>query len=1655
MSRPRPKRGDVDILLAVLIVEDSESDAQLIVRLLKKAGYELVYEQVETAKQMRLALEKHAWDIVISDYRLPQFDGRAALKLLQETGRDIPFIVVSGSIGEETAVAMMKAGAHDYLIKGDLARLVPAVERELNQAGIRRGRKQAEEALHASEARYRSVFDRMLDGIYLSTHAGKFVDVNPAMVKMFGYSSKEEMLEMDIKTELYFDPEERGTHLLDTGQGETDIYRLRRKDGSEIWVEDRGTYTYNEQGGIVFHEGMMRDVTERVQAQKALAVSEAELRALFASMQDVVLVIDRQGVYCKIAPTKPGLLVKPPVELLGKNLRDVFPAEQAEIFIGTLQQVLDTKQTTQIEYELLIGDRTVWFETSISPMDKDSTLWVARDVSGRRQAEEKIRESEDRYRALVEQIPAITYIDKADGSGSSLFVSPQIESILGVSQEEWMLGDVAFWATLIHPDDRERVLVAYQHITDTGQAFNEEYRMVARNGRMVWIDDHAALLKGTTRQPDSVQGVMFDITERVQAEEALRKSESNLKKAQHFAHTGSWMWNIKTNELEWSDEMYHIFGVNKETFSGVLSDVVSQSIHPDDRYKVEQSNLSVINEAKPISLEYRVVWPDGSEHVVWAEAGELILDGTGHPSVLSGTVQDITLRKQAEQDIRQRVTELELLYESGLALSQLLNPKEIGQKILELMEEKLGWHHTRIRLYHPEDDSLELLDFNQPGLKDEVERRKAAERYQTLISHSSQGMSGWVIKHGKPVRVGDVSNDPHYIEAYPGIRSGLYVPMQLGERTIGVISIESEQPDAFSETDERLVTTLANQAASAFENARLFESTQRRVSELTALHRASQTLLAARLDPEHIYDAVHQAVAQTMPCEAFVIVLDDEDGGDYHAVYFFDKGERFAPRRLPRGAGLSGHVISLGKSLLVHDLQTENDLPMTHFGSQEVVRSVLAVPLRRGDEVIGMLSTQSYQPHAFGEAQCVLLETISAQLASAIDNARLYQQTQSRLKELQALHKVSVSLRTAQTLEEALPILLDETLAALETDSGSILLYHPDSDDLQRTFARGWFIDLQNIPIKPGEGVAGTVLATGKIYFSQEFVRDALPHAATRDKIPAGWGGACLPIRAGSESVGVLFVSVRLPRQITSGQMKLLNSLAEIAGATLHRMRLHDETARRAEEFASLYKTSKTLSTENELASLLQSIVEHAKTLLHAASSGVYLFDKERLRLGEGMAGLVAQNRQPLRIADYSTWEGRSQKYASIPFRAVLEVPMLYGGELIGVLTADETGDSERKFTEADERLLSLFASQAAGAIHSARLLEETVHRLERLQALRVVDQAISSSLDMRLTLSILLTHTLPQLNVDAADVLLLHSDSNLLELMAGRGFHTLLLESLSLSDSLAGRAIMEHRTVTVFDLETAALGENQQFEKFWKEENFSACWCVPLIVKGEARGVLEVYRRTASAPDSEWLEFLETLASQAAIAIENAQLFENLQREGWSRAMELRDEETEGHTQRVADLTVTIAKAMDLPGQEMPHIRRGALLHDIGKMGIPDQILLKPDKLTDEEWVIMRTHPQLARDLLMPIVYLREALVIPYCHHENWDGTGYPQGLKGQQIPLAARLFAIVDVWDALTSNRPYRKKWTKKKTLAYIQEQRGKRFDPQVVDAFEKIVK
>ncbi|MCX7839196.1 MAG: GAF domain-containing protein, partial [Anaerolineae bacterium] len=866
------------------------------------------------------------------------------------------------------------------------------------------------------------------------------------------------------------------------------------------------------------------------------------------------------------------------------------------------------------------------------------------------------------------------------------------------------------------------------------------------------------------------------------------------------------------------------------------------------------------------------------------------------------------------QEAYNHLHELQTLYRAGLELGSLLEPHAIGAKIIEILKQRMNWQHAVVRVRRGESDELETIGYSAPALPPE-QIPAEIERLNRLISRVGQGLTGWVIQHGVSVRCGDVSNDPRYIETYPGIRSGVYAPMRIGERVLGAIGVESEQPNAFDESAERFLSTLATQAASALQNARLFAETRARLNELNTLHQASQTLLTSALDLEATCAAIHQAIARVMPCEALSIVLEDETQGDYHGVYLYDKSGRCPSQRIPRGTGLSGYVIPSGKTLVIDDYAAQTEIRAVHFGDPEHVRSILAVPLRRGDQTIGMVATQSYQPHAFTQAHRVLLETLAAQFATSIENARLYEQTRARLRELQVIAAVSSALSTASTRAEMYAAVLDQLMTHLNLDGADIETLDPTSGDLIAQLGRGLWSPVTGTRMPRGESLSGLVVDTGKPYLNNDARND--PRAFRREEFGRCRAAACVPLRVQTEILGVIWVG------------------------------------------------------------------------------------------------------------------------------------------------------SCRALDEHDVRLLTAIADITANALHRAALNEQTERQVRRLSALRAIDRVISSSFDARLTLAVILEHTLAQLGVDAVNVLIHHPHAHILEYAASRGFRTRAIEQTRMhcGEGLAGRVALERQTLHLTNLAPYARGA---IIKELASEGYTEYYGVPLIAKGNVVGVMEIFNRTPLPRDPEWHEFRETLAGQAAIAIDNARLFSQLQQshtdlmlaydatiEGWSRALELRDKETEGHTRRVVEMTLRLARAFGISEDEIVHIRRGALLHDIGKISIPDVVLLKPGKLTDEEWKLMRDHPRRAYELLLPIEYLRPALDIPYCHHERWDGTGYPRGLKGEEIPLPARLFTVADVYDALTSDRPYRLAWSRDDALAYIRDQAGKCFDPRVVEVFLQMTK
>jgi PAS domain S-box-containing protein len=414
---------------------------------------------------------------------------------------------------------------------------------------------------------------------------------------------------------------------------------------------------------------------------------------------------------------------------------------------------------------------------------------------------------------------------------------------------------------------------------------------------------------------------------------------------------------------------------------------------------------------------------------------------------------------------------------------------------------------------------------------------------------------------------------------------------------------------------------------------------------------------------------------------------------------------------------------------------------------------------------------------------------------------------------------------------------------------------------------------------------------------------------------------------------------------------------------------------------------------------------------------------------------------------------------------------------IAGEETAFEYYESSIVNSRGEERMIAwrnslirdvegrVFGALSSGEDITARKKAEAQARgrLDHLATLHAIDMIINSSLDLGVTLAEFLNFVTSRLHVDAAAVLLLNPYTQMLEYAAMRGFRNegIRQSRLRLGEGVAGRAALERRTIGIPDLR---LGDSE-FKRLGliEGEGFVAYYAVPLIAKGQVKGVLDVLHRSALAVDDEWMSFFVSLAAQAAIAIDNAALFSDLQRsnaelilaydttiEGWARALELRDQETEGHTRRATEMTMRLALAMGMGGADLVHVRRGALLHDIGKMSIPDAVLLKNGPLTEEEWGIMRRHPVSAFEMLSPIAYLRPALDIPYCHHERWDGTGYPRGLKGEQIPLAARIFSLADIWDALNSDRRYHAAWPHEQIREYIRSLAGTQFDPQVVEVF-----
>ncbi|GAP15592.1 protein containg PAS domain S-box [Longilinea arvoryzae] len=623
--------------------------------------------------------------------------------------------------------------------------------------------------------------------------------------------------------------------------------------------------------------------------------------------------------------------------------------------------------------------------------------------------------------------------------------------------------------------------------------------------------------------------------------------------------------------------------------------------------------------------------------------------------------------------------------------------------------------------------------------------------------------------------------------------------------------------------------------------------------------------------------------------------------------------------------------------------------------------------------------------------------------------------------------------------------------------------------------------DLENprpagLIIAPGQGLVGTSAQQGKPILSPDVFQDE--RYVAWEGFPETRSELVFPVKSGDRVLAVVDLQSAETAAFDSSDFEAVGVLVDQMAVALENIHLFEDTHRWTHEMEMLVQITTDLRSALTRSEVVPIILDSLVKLFQADGAMMTLKDMlssdqvvelgrgawipltgRRFSIEKGLMGQVVSEGKSVLNNDLAGTKIDDSPRLTAGLQALAWVALIAQEQVIGTLAIGRN----LALSEDELHILETIADIVASAIQRANLFDQTERRLRQVQSLRTIDMAITADMSLRVTLHIILDQVMVQLHVDAAAILLFRPETQMLEYTAGLGFRSRAVPQrfFQLGEDIAGKVAQERRILKVLNF----MAEDAPYPRsgFFAEEGIQSYFGLPMVAKGQLMGVLEIFHRSPLDPEYEWLQLMEALSVQAAIAINNTELFERLQQsnqelmqayestlEGWARALELRDRETEGHSRRVTEMTVRLARRMGFSDAQLVHVRRGALLHDIGKMGIPDSILFKPGLLDEREWEIMRLHPVHAYQLLAPIAYLQPALEIPYSHHERWDGTGYPLGLKGEQIPLAARIFAVVDVWDALISDRPYQQAWEEQKIRDYIHELANKQLDPHVVTAF-----
>ncbi len=1204
--------------------------------------------------------------------------------------------------------------------------------------------------------------------------------------------------------------------------------------------------------------------------------------------------------------------------------------------------------------------------------------------------------------------------------------------------------DYSTWIDLIHPADQAHAWVKNQECVDgLTEAFEIEVRMRHRDGSWRWIRNRGNCPKrDETGRALRMVGIHTDITEKKQAEEALKIREAELQESEakyrvmfEKANDAFIIEDLDGRVLDCNDAACRMFGYTREELLRLtIHDFVSERMHKTFPEQIKQ--LTAAGKCFMVSEDCRK-----NGEVFPVEVNLVAVTIAGEPRLMA-SIHDISEAKRTEKVQA-------ALYQISEAAQSVADLGELYERIHTIIGGLMMAKNFYIALY---DEEAGLLSF--PYCIDEQDPTPPPNK-------PGRGMTEYVLRSGKPLlacpEVYHRLLEEGEIEVIgsPSV-DWLGVPLKDGEKTFGMMAVQSYTQDVrYTGQDQEMLMFISAQVANAIRRKRADEQIRQLNNTLHSISQVNQSLVRAGNEGElmrHVCRILCESggyplvwiglFEQDEACTVRPAVIGGDDCGyltKAHITYGMD-GEDLSP---------TCQAVKNRSPLLRQNLASGSTGPLPGFEVAEACgyASCVILPLVANDQAFGALYVYAILPDSFKQEEVALLSQMADDLAFGILALREREQRQQAVA---ALSESEEKYRNVvERANDGITILLD----------GRVAYANP-------SLAEMWGGKAEEVIGRPFTDIVNSAeLEKVSQRFKQRKAGKAVP--ATYTTLLQRQNGTAMPAEI---NVGLLNY------QGKPAELVIIRDVTEQQNAEAERLK-------RLAELEAVNRISTALRTTENLDEMLPRLLDETLAVINTTAGAIWLYDSHSGELRpkatrgwladllpsveknyEGIGGIVFTTGKIYRCADFAT-----DPNTRPPVRDLIPpgwrgacIPIYSTTERVGIVIIAVKAPRELK--EEDIHLLTNLAEIAGNAIHRMRLHAQAELHVQRLNALRVFDMAITTSLDLHLTLDVLLDQATHQLGVDAADVLLYNKQTKKLEYAAGRGFRTssAARSSVRLGEGLAGRAAQERKILQIIDPAQVAGGTAQGW--LAQGEKFRTYYGVPLISKGSIEGVLEIFHRDTLTPDPEWREFLETLAGQAAIAIDDAQLFQNLQRsntelrmaydifiEGLSRTLELRHLETQGHSKRVTGLTLALAREMrQFNDEELVAIRRGAILHDIGKICVPDSILLKPARLDTQEWSVMRKHPEYANDMLAPIGYLGPAVDIPYCHHEKWDGSGYPRGLIGEQIPLTARIFAVIDVWDALTHKRVYQDAWEGDDVRDYIASESGKHFDPQVVDAF-----